>query len=158
MAMNPDVSRLILHMAERGKVVAEAFCDREEVVRGQLLPWEVTDPLLRAVGMADSHLSDLLIDLRAIVRDIKDQDDAYYVVAIRKLGVDHNCYFNIRMKEFYDRCNHTAMDEYYRRVFILEYHLVHDMPEDSPLWAYNGKLHFILKDVIGTHPYDDPDR
>lgn len=154
---NSDVTKKIQHMAEHGRVIAQCFEKPGEIDVSRLLPGDVTNPMLEAIHLVEHHQSDLLIGIRAIVRDILEHDHACYVFGLRQSGVDHNCYLDNRFSEWYRWNNYVAMTEYYRRIFILEYHKIPKDETDPDKKFHVNELHIVLKDATRCHPYKDPD-
>ena len=79
--------------------------------------------LIHASGQyADSYNSDIIIDINAIKREIKNKNTTDMVVAIRPQGVDGNSFFESRMSQTQSYMRHYM----YRKIYLLRLNFEED--------------------------------
>ena len=127
---------------EKGELISESS------MNGPIYLFEAFDKLIEDTGrFCERHQTDLMIALNSLIRKIKETNDGLYYFGIREMGVDHNSYVFLRLKD--NSFDKYFADNYYRKIYALEFHKTKDY--DHILITYT------LKDMSKSLRYERED-
>jgi len=159
----PLENEIITHMRRYTKPIISCVITRKNIDSAKnktnnntsIIPYSILQYLLDDIHLVESFKPDLLVSLDHLTDSIIDidKDDAAltHIFGYRKNGVDGIVAMTNNFKNFYTQNNHTALNTYYRKIYLVTLEII----DENSVEINNAEKNDVLieiRNVTDSHP------